>query len=53
MRLYSIHLLGENAVKVENIDSVGVTVGRLKRKDSNDESCLSDVRRKDIFVIYL
>ena len=36
-------MIGDNAVKVENIDSVGVIVGRIKRKDCNDESCISDI----------
>ena len=46
---YLIHVLvlfyskGDNAVKVENINSEGVIIGCIKRKYPNDESCISDL----------
>lgn len=32
---------GSNAIIVENCDSVGVIIGRVKREKSEDEACMS------------
>ena len=40
-RLYFPKTLGSNAIRVENRNSIGVIIGRVKREDSEDEACMS------------
>ena len=40
-RFIFTNIAGSNAIIVENCDSVGVIIGRVKREKSEDEACMS------------